>query len=200
MSAMTKGVLARRRRELEVYARVLPSLDLKRQQLAALLAQERHGLEQARNRLDAALQAAAQRLPMLGLDPDETPAHGELETVTAPPERVLGVALPGPAALQWRPDPPAWLSTPHWTELARQAQRELVALALDIRRREQRLDLLDAALRKTLKRVNLFEQVLIPRARTEIRALGVFLADQERAAIVRAKQARQRRHRPEAHQ
>jgi V/A-type H+-transporting ATPase subunit D len=73
--------------------------------------------------------------------------------------------------------------------------RELGELLHELDQRAQRMAAIEAALRQTVQRVNLFEQVLVPRARAEIRAIQVYLADAERTAIVRAKQGRALVHR-----
>ena len=47
--------------------------------------------------------------------------------------------------------------------------------------------LLENELRATSQRVNLFEKVKIPEAKENIRVIGVFLGDQQTAAVVRGK-------------
>ena len=49
------------------------------------------------------------------------------------------------------------------------------------------VELLDKELRATSQRVNLFEKVKIPEARENIRVIGVYLGDQQTAAVVRGK-------------
>jgi V/A-type H+-transporting ATPase subunit D len=53
--------------------------------------------------------------------------------------------------------------------------------------------LLDDAVHKVTQRVNLFEKVLIPRTREHIRRIRIYLADAERAAVVRSKIAKRKR-------
>ena len=48
-------------------------------------------------------------------------------------------------------------------------------------------ELLEAELRTTSQRVNLFEKVKIPEAKENIRIIQVFLGDQQTAAVVRGK-------------
>lgn len=196
MTAMNKSVLAQRRRDLEVYARVLPSLDLKRRQLAALLADERARLAQAESRFDSALQAHAARLPMLARD--DLPFDGlwQIEAgAVGVEDTLLGVRVPALTPPAWKPAPLGLVTLPAWTDEVAAAVRELAVLQVEQTQRQQRIQALQAAVRHTLQRVNLFERVLIPRARAEIRAIRVFLADAERTAIVRAKQGRALLHR-----
>ena len=61
------------------------------------------------------------------------------------------------------------------------AQREVAA---------QRHRVLTEELTKTSQRINLYDKVLIPRARRNIRRLRVYLGDQSTAAVCRAKLAK----------
>ena len=47
-------------------------------------------------------------------------------------------------------------------------------------------------MRKVTQRVNLFEKVLIPRTREQIRRIRIYLSDAERAAVVRSKIAKRK--------
>ena len=51
----------------------------------------------------------------------------------------------------------------------------------------KRVDALEKELRSTSQRVNLFEKVKIPEAKENIRVIGVYLGDQQTAAVVRGK-------------
>ena len=58
---------------------------------------------------------------------------------------------------------------------------------------QRRLAILDAAVKKVTQRVNFFDKILIPRAKQTIQKISIFLADAERAGIVRAKITKQKR-------
>ena len=58
------------------------------------------------------------------------------------------------------------------------------ALVSTLRQQEA---LLEKELRSTSQRVNLFEKVKIPEAKENIRVIGVYLGDQQTAAVVRGK-------------
>lgn len=201
LSARNKSTLAQRQREWRSYEQVLPSLDMKRRQLAVLLAEERRALAQAEVALEAALADVAARLPMLGtVDGGAAPLLLRRARAAPPPtvfESTMGLGLPLVAA---RGDAPAGVenaglwSTPAWHEIAVEALDGLLALRLEVALRRRRAALIDAAVRRTLQRVNLFERRLIPQAQRAVREIRVYLGDQERAAIIRAKSARARLH------
>jgi V/A-type H+-transporting ATPase subunit D len=51
----------------------------------------------------------------------------------------------------------------------------------------ERVRLLEQAVRKTTQRVNLFEKILIPTAKKNIKKIQIYLADAERAMVVTSK-------------
>ena len=57
---------------------------------------------------------------------------------------------------------------------------------------ERKLALLQDELRKVIQRVNLFEKVIIPEARENIRRIRIALGDRMTAAVARAKIAKEK--------
>jgi V/A-type H+-transporting ATPase subunit D len=55
---------------------------------------------------------------------------------------------------------------------------------------KERVRRLDYAVRRITQRVNLFEKILIPTAKKNIKRIQIFLGDAERSAIVRSKIAK----------
>ena len=55
---------------------------------------------------------------------------------------------------------------------------------------DERTRILEQQVRRVTQRVNLFDQILIPRARKNIKRIQIFLGDLERAAVTRAKLAK----------
>jgi V/A-type H+-transporting ATPase subunit D len=51
----------------------------------------------------------------------------------------------------------------------------------------ERVRLLEQAERRITQRVNLFDKILIPTAKKNIKKIQIYLADAERAAVVRSK-------------
>jgi len=51
----------------------------------------------------------------------------------------------------------------------------------------ERVRLLEQAERRVTQRVNLFDKILIPTAKKNIQKIQIYLADAERAAVVRSK-------------
>lgn len=185
--ASTKGRLAQRRRELALYEQVLPSLELKRQQLLAERFRALRDLASGRAALDVMRRDAAARLPMLANDEIALAGLARVEAVESSLAHVLGTPVPVLAAVRWADARYGLLAKPPWVDSALDEVRALVRQRLEIAFAEERVRRLDAAIRKVVQRVNLFQKVLVPGARAEIQRIRIALADAERAAVVRSK-------------
>lgn len=82
--------------------------------------------------------------------------------------------------------------TPFWVDQLIANLQQLAEHHIHQQVLHERLQLLEAATRRVTQRVNLFEKVLIPQAEANIRKIVIFLSDQERAAVVRSKIAKQK--------
>ena len=189
---LTKNEEKVQKDRLKQYQRYLPTLQLKKQQLQMVIMQTRAELEQKE----------AERGQMIGdLDDwvavfaennifDEEKKLDNLiepDTVISKKENIAGVTVPKFVELTFKDisydidDYPLWVDTAliKLREIAR-----LDALVSTLRKQEE---LLEKELRATSQRVNLFEKVKIPEAKENIRKIGVYLGDQQTAAVVRGK-------------
>lgn len=76
---------------------------------------------------------------------------------------------------------------PLWVDTALIKLREIARLDALVSTLRKQEELLEKELRATSQRVNLFEKVKIPEAKENIRKIGVYLGDQQTAAVVRGK-------------
>lgn len=177
---------------LKQYQRYLPTLQLKKQQLQQVIMTTRAELEQKE----------AERVQMIGnLDDwvavfaenaifDEDKSIDTLvqpETVICRNENIAGVTVPKFEELKFKDVEYDVDDYPLWVDTALVKLREIArldALVSTIRKQEA---LLEKELRSTSQRVNLFEKVKIPEAKENIRVIGVYLGDQQTAAVVRGK-------------
>lgn len=177
---------------LKQYQRYLPTLQLKKQQLQSVIMKTKQELEQKE----------VERTQMIGdlddwvavftentiFEEDKKLDHlVQPDKVICTTENIAGVNIPTFKELTFKDieinvdDYPLWVDTAiiKLREIAR-----LDALVSTLRKQEQ---LLEKELRSTSQRVNLFEKVKIPEAKENIRVIGVFLGDQQTAAVVRGK-------------
>lgn len=191
--SLSKSTLHKAERQLKIYQRFLPSLDLKRKQLIAERAKARQALHETGDRLNELDSIIARELPMLA---DHEVELEHLVAITGSEmseENVLGICLPVLKQVHLKRRTYSFLIRPHWVDRVQELMAEALTLRLRMQVQQERQQRLEKAVRKITQRVNLFDKVLIPRTRKHIRKIGIFLADGERAAVVRAKIAKIRR-------
>jgi len=190
--ALNKTELARKKRELATYRRFLPSLDLKRRQLLEERSRARADLAELERQRAALREEAGRNIPMLSNRRISVGGLVTVRDVQLGEANIVGVCVPVFESVDFTVEPYGLLSKPHWVD----AVVEMLKRAAELQLREQvareRLERLEAGLKKVTQRVNLFEKVLIPRAEAAIRAIQVGLADIERASVVRSKIAKRK--------
>ena len=193
--ALNKSSLKQQRDQLATYRRFLPSLDLKRQQLLAALKEARSGLEAAQAEVERLAESLESLYPLLG---GSTIASLDLSklirvcAVRVEEENVVGVQLPAARQVECETASYSTLATPFWVDYLVENLRRMAELRVLVEVQRARVERLDAASRRITQRVNLFEKVLIPEAAKNIKRIQVFLSDEERAAVVRSKIAKQK--------
>ena len=189
---LTKNELKKQKDNLKQFQRYLPTLQLKKQQLQSVIMKVRNDLAEKE----------AELIQMIGDLDDWVDVFAEneifdeglrLERLVEPDkvitkeDNIAGVKVPAFEELTFKDinynvdDYPLWVDTAVFKlrEIAR-----LDALAATLRKQ---VELLEAELRTTSQRVNLFEKVKIPEAKENIRVIQVYIGDQQTAAVVRGK-------------
>ena len=189
---LTKNEEKVQKDRLKQYQRYLPTLQLKKQQLQMVIMQTRAELEQKE----------AERGQMIGdLDDwvavfaennifDEDKKLDNLvepDTVISKKENIAGVTVPKFVELTFKDISYDIDDYPLWVDTALVKLREIARLDALVSTLRKQEELLEKELRATSQRVNLFEKVKIPEAKENIRKIGVYLGDQQTAAVVRGK-------------
>jgi V/A-type H+-transporting ATPase subunit D len=193
--ALNKSSLKLQRDQLKMFRKFLPSLDLKRQQLLAALKRARNELTETDGEIEKLYRRIAELYPLLG---SSTIKRVDLSTlvrvasVQIDEENVLGTRLPVAREVDFEVADYSTLVTPFWVDLLVEDLEKLAELRVHQQVRQERVERLDYAARRITQRVNLFEKVLIPQAAENIRRIVIFLSDQERAAVVRSKIAKEK--------
>ena len=107
-------------------------------------------------------------------------------------ENIVGTRLPLLASIEVEVRDYALMGSPSWVDAVVEQLRAVLELRVRLQVEERRLELLEAAVRIITQRVNLFDKVLIPRARKNIRRIRIYLSDTERAAVVNSKIAKRK--------
>lgn len=189
---LSKSGLQKERSTLALCLKVLPSLDLKRRQLLGEQKRAEHALAELREELDAFPGKVSRELPMLGVEGIELQPLLRIRRIRTGEENVVGVRLPVLEGVEFEAHDYSLLSFPHWVDPALRRLREFAELKARHDVAAERARLLRHAARKVTQRVNLFEKVLIPTAKKNIKKIQIHLADHERAMVVQSKIAKAR--------
>ncbi len=120
----------------------------------------------------------------------------ELVTVTGVElgsENLVGTTLPVLRHVALETRPYAFLAKPHWVDNAAAMLRHMLELRIRVQVEARRLALLEEAVKTITQRVNLFDKVLIPKAKANIKRIKIYLSDEEMAAVVRSKISKRKR-------
>ena len=192
---LTKNEQKVQKDHLKEYQRYLPTLQLKKQQLQSVIMQVKDDL--------AAKEV--EREQMIGDLDDWVAVFSEntlfdtdkqLDTLVQPDkvisgiENVAGVKIPAFRELTFKDISYNVDDYPLWVDTALIKLREIARLDALVSTLRKQVELLEKELRSTSQRVNLFEKVKIPEAKENIRIIGVYLGDQQTAAVARRKTAK----------
>jgi len=191
--AYSKSSLSKETVKLKRYKQYLPSLDLKRQQLALERKKAQVIVEQVQQEITECYQQTSAMLPMLADTTIDVTGLVKLHTIEMTEENVVGVHLPVIKQLDINVKSYSLFAEPHWVDQLVIQLKKMIALKAEQKVKQQRVELLHFALRKITQRVNLFDKVLIPKAQQDIRKIRIYLSDMETAAVVRAKSTKQKR-------
>ena len=190
---LSKSSLSREGTNLKTYKQFLPSLDLKRQELMVQRAKAEKALAKTKFDLERITSTMAEEIPMLSNENVDLTDLVTLKKVALDSENIMGVHLPIINSVEVEVRKYSFLAKPQWVEGVVIKLKELLRMQIQVQVETERLKLLNAAVRTITQRVNLFDKVLIPRAQKNIKRIKIYLSDAERAAVVNAKLAKNKR-------
>ena len=194
---LTKNELKVQKDRLKQFRRYLPTLQLKKQQLQAVVMQVTAQLEQVARQRQAAVAGLDDWVAVFA-ENDSFPAEKRLDALIRPrhvvcgEQNIAGVTVPVFQELAFEDIQYDVADYPLWVDTAAVRLREIAGLDAMAKTLRQRVTLLERELRATAQRVNLFEKVKIPEAKENIRVIGIYLGDQQTSAVVRGKIAKKK--------
>lgn len=192
---LTKNEQKKQKDSLKQFERYLPTLQLKKKQLQSVIEEysaEIAKLKTKQKELESliegwvAVYAENKFLP----EEDGLEAIVKVDSVSRGVGNIAGVTVPVFNAISFKEIRYNLLKCPLWVDRAVEALKESAKLSAMIDTHRRQLFLLNKELRSTSQRVNLFEKVMIPQAKENIRVIGIYLGDQDTAAVVRGKIAK----------
>ena len=194
----TKTELKQQRDALRRFERYLPTLQLKKQQLQIEVRHLEQLIEEkAEEERDARTQLAS--WVKLFSEPIPFEHYLGIKEVERSINNIAGVNIPVLERIIFNRELPDLFKTPPWLDDGLDMLEKLVRLRVERLIIEEGHRLLAQELRITTQRVNLFEKVKIPETRENIRIIRIFIGDQQTAEVARAKMAKDRAMKAEAH-
>jgi V/A-type H+-transporting ATPase subunit D len=193
--ALNKTTLNREGRRLKAFRQFVPALDLKRKQLLAARQETRKQLDEQSLQLQTLQQQVEAQLPMLAGHDLQISHLMRVKTAEISYTNLVGLELPQLSVFELDLGHYSTLLLPHWVDDLVDLLKQALELEMRTQIAARKLEILDDGLQKTTQRLNLFDKVLIPEAQANIRKIHIALSDAERAGVVRAKIAKNKRRR-----
>ncbi len=186
---LTKNELKKQKDALKRYTRFLPTLMLKKQQLQLVMRQVESEIKDKKAERDKFEENVFSWVDVFGEEVgfDKLVKVKSLEIEDG---NIAGVDIPIFKGIEFDFTEYNIFEMPLWVDAAVDNVSKLLAFDEEVKVLERQLFLLGEELRTTTQRVNLFEKVKIPESKNNIRMIQIYLGDQQTAAVVRGKMAK----------
>lgn len=186
---LTKNEIKKQKDSLKRFQRYLPTLILKKQQLQMVIRQveakereKRQAQEKVRENIKLWIAVFGEEYPIADLV--------KIESVETDTGNIAGVDIPLFKGITFEEIGYDLFLSPAWIDAGVENLKTIIGLDEEVKVLQKQAELLNRELRTTTQRVNLFEKVKIPEAKENIRVISIYLGDQQTAAVVRGKIAK----------
>jgi V/A-type H+-transporting ATPase subunit D len=187
---LTKNELKKQKDSLSMYQRYLPTLMLKKQQLQGEIRVTELRIKELMDQKDLLDEALKAWVGVFGETGFFTPDLVAISSLNTSIGNIAGVAIPIFQGAEFTVKPYDLARMPLWLDAAAEKMQQIILLDLEAGVLEEQRKRLDQELRITTQRVNLFEKIKIPETKANIKKIGVYLGDQQTAAVIRGKIAK----------
>lgn len=191
MIKLTKNELRDQQSRLSQLEKYLPTLQLKKAMLQIEVNNTQIELQDLEEILEKSKERVVEFSSLLAEKVDcDVCKYAEVVHVNKSYENIAGVEIPTFQSVVFKEEDYSLFDTPSWTDSALLHVRKMVSIIENIHVVNEKKRALEKELREVSIRVNLFEKVLIPRAKQNIKKIKIFLGDQQLAAVSQAKVAK----------
>jgi V/A-type H+/Na+-transporting ATPase subunit D len=185
----TKNELKKQKDALKRFERFLPTLTLKKQQLQMVIRQTEARLRKKTKQRDAYYEELFDWIDVFGerVGIEDIVKIKELQKETG---NIAGVDIPVFDSITFEDSSYNLFEMPLWVDTGIEYIKKLIEIDEELTCLQEQIDRLSEELRITTQRVNLFEKVKIPETKENIRQITIYLGDQQTAAVVRGKIAK----------
>lgn len=185
---LTKNELRSQQLRLNQLQRYLPTLQLKKAMLQQEVHDARLELQAAQVKLEKSWKDLENLAPLMSQAPSFNPQDlVRLGKVSKHYENIAGVEIPILDEVELEVEAYSLIDSPLWVDALVNQLKEQQRAQVEHEVFFEKLKALEWELRQVSIRVNLFEKVLIPTGKANIKKIKVFLGDQELVAVGRAK-------------
>ena len=184
---LTKNELKVQKDALKMFQRYLPTLTLKKQQLQTEIRTIDARAKEVRAKRAALEKEFQAWIAVFGEEDAFKPGMVTVKNIKKSTGNIAGVEIPVYEGADFGRGDYDLFETPLWIDLAADRMEKALSLDLEADVLDEQVRLLSAELRTTTQRVNLFEKVMIPETKANIKKISVYLGDQQVAAVVRSK-------------
>jgi len=188
----TKGELKKQRDGLKQFRRYLPTLLLKKQQLQMKILEARKLLEERQSALNDKVESIEPWAGLLaepGVELKEWIVPERVETSSV---NIAGANVPVFENIHFKPAEYDFYAAPFWIDRGIEELRLFMTLRAEVNVIKEQIKVLEAELRTTTQRVNLFEKIKIPEGLDNIRRIRIYLGDQQANAVGISKVAKKK--------
>lgn len=190
---LTKNELQRQQIELKKYQRFLPTLQLKKQQLQIEVRKVQEQVREKETELNNLLTKTMAWAKLFSdLELADWLKNIKIQQIYSSTANIAGVKVQLFEDIDFNIKGYSLFSTPAWIDPLFERIKALLGLREQVKILHNTLKALQKEARKTTQRVNLFEKVMIPRCQENIRVIKIYLGDQDRNAVGRAKIAKRK--------
>ncbi len=186
---LTKNELKVQKDSLKRFKRYLPTLILKKQQLQMVIRQVEQKIRDVEQRREELYRHLEPWISVFGENLDLS-SFIRIKSLLKDTGNIAGVEIPVFSNLEFDFVEYDIFSLPLWVDGGLSVIKEMAAFDAEIEVFKEQLRLVGNELRVTTQRVNLFEKVKIPETSVNIRKIQIYLGDQQTAAVVRGKIAK----------
>jgi V/A-type H+/Na+-transporting ATPase subunit D len=181
--------------KLEQLQKYLPTLQMKKSMLQLEVSSASLEIERLISQLEVRKENT-EKYVQLFADPsfDRLLEATKITNIAVDYDNIAGISVPKLEKIDFARAHYSLFDTPLWFESVLDDIKELIIAREKIHVAKQKKQVLENELKEVSIRVNLFEKVLIPRARGNIRKIKIFLNDQQLAAVSQAKVAKKKIH------
>jgi len=186
---LTKNELKSQKDSLKRFQRYLPTLILKKQQLQMVIRQVEVKIKEVEKQREDLYHLLQAWISVYGEKLDLTSLI-KIKSIIKTIGNIAGVDIPVFSELTFDKIEYDIFNLPLWIDKGLVAIKDMAAFDAEIEVLREQIRLLGDELRVTTQRVNLFEKVKIPDTKENIRKIQIYLGDQQTAAVVRGKMAK----------